>query len=950
MYIIVIAIQIFAIAIAAIATAAVMRERTTKENRILLYITSMEILRNLSYLLEITANNKDAALMALRLQIFESAFIGFLMMIFVATYCYVKLPKWLVYFIAVVDCVEVLAVLTMNFHTLFIQEVDYLSIGWFPHLDITYGVVHVIYLLFGVCLPMMVAFGVILSVNKKKRMADMRRSMIGLAIMLAVFVVTNIIQEFDLIHICYNLVPAGICITISITILCGWYKVGFDSYRLATLETWDSIDDCILFLDADKRVMEYNRVAAQMFPEIVGQENFDVSLIKDFPLNVLEETQKGEFEFRGSYYEGHFKPIYDEIGNVRAYSLMMLDVTDTYRMIDELITTRDKAEEASHAKSEFLANMSHEIRTPMNAIIGMSELIIEESRGRKMYDFACDIKTAAVNLLGIINDILDLSRMEAGKMSINEEPYYVQPMIEDVVNMIRIVAMERGLQIKYSIDENLPHELYGDAGRIRQILINLLNNSVKFTKTGHVSLTVSSEKKQDADGEIDLILRITDTGIGIKEEDLAKIFDEFQQVDMKKNRQVSGSGLGLSITKRLADLMRGRIHVDSVYGEGTTFTVTIPQGVENWQSVTEVPITAQDMRDKQEKLFYVPGWKVLVVDDNKVNRKVAMKMLAEYRVDLEEADCGQAAIDLVMENQYDMIFMDHMMPEMDGVTATKIIREECGGNGKNPIIIALTANAIDGAREMFLANGLQDFVAKPIAKIDLHDIMSKWVPAGRKIHTKHEVEEAKISEDELADLFMEEIDVRKATDRKGGGIEDYIELLELFYMEGMGKVKLIRQLEESKDYENYDIETHALKSAAANIGADVLSEEAKNHEFAAKEGRYEFIHTNIDRLVEHYERILEEVRKMLVRKGRLEQKVKTSAERLSQEDFMNRVKVALEALEDFRSKDARKEIEDILGFELQEEWEKKMEEVLRLLKLYDDEQAEDLLRGITEEA
>ena len=411
---------------------------------------------------------------------------------------------------------------------------------------------------------------------------------------------------------------------------------------------------------------------------------------------------------------------------VRGYTILITNVTGTYEYIKELDRMREKAEEANRAKSNFLANMSHEIRTPMNAVVGMSELIIAESGGRKIHDYACDIKSAALNLLSIINDILDLSKVESGKMELVTEDYLLQGLVQDSVNLVQMIAEQKGLQVKLHIAEDIPCKLHGDVGKIRQILINIINNSIKFTREGYVSLDVSGRYLTEDNYELQFDIR--DTGIGIKKEDMSLIFDSFRQLDMNKNRKIEGTGLGLAITKQFVSLMQGDIRVESEYGKGTRFIITIKQTVVDKKTIKESQAYVSAAEKKEITIFSAKNCRVLVVDDNAMNRKLAMAMLKYYNFELHDAASGKEAIELAKQHEFDLVFMDHMMPEMDGIEATGIIRRECGETAKKAVIIALTANALQGAREEYLSNGFEDFLSKPFQRAELHEILERWVP------------------------------------------------------------------------------------------------------------------------------------------------------------------------------------------------------------------------------
>lgn len=355
---------------------------------------------------------------------------------------------------------------------------------------------------------------------------------------------------------------------------------------------------------------------------------------------------------------------------------------------------------------------------------------MEESKGRKVYGYACDIKSASKNLLALINDILDLSKVEAGKMELVSNDYHIKTVVDEVINMMEGAASKKGILLKCEYDMSIPSRYRGDDGRVRQILINLLNNGLKFTKEGYVKLSVSGAPGEKP-GTERLHMEVQDTGCGIKAEDLEKIFENFSQVDARQNRSVEGTGLGLSISRRLVELMGGNIRVESVYGEGTTFILEIIQEIVDQKPLSEAP--EETIKEAEElQLFVADNYRVLVVDDNLVNRKVARGFLRPYGFVIEEAAGGREAVEKVKETKYDMIFMDHMMPEMDGIEAVQIIRTDCGENGTLPVIIALTANAMEGVREMFLQKGFQDFVTKPLDKKTLNVTLLKWIPKERR--------------------------------------------------------------------------------------------------------------------------------------------------------------------------------------------------------------------------
>ena len=382
------------------------------------------------------------------------------------------------------------------------------------------------------------------------------------------------------------------------------------------------------------------------------------------------------------------------------------------RMTEEANAAKQRAEDATMAKSQFLANMSHEIRTPMNAILGLSNLLAEANLGEQYNEHVRNIRRSSGILLNIINDILDISKLEAGRLQLVNVNYNLLQTVDQVASLMRGIAGDKGVEFRLTAPEPLSVCLYGDDIRVRQILINILGNAVKFTDKGYVELGV--ELTDDS-----LIFRVTDTGIGIKKEALTAIFDPFSQTDIHRNRNIQGTGLGLPICKSLVGLMGGTLEVNSVYGKGTAFTITLPK----------IPGDAEQLEDENlpEMTLRAPTASVLVVDDIEINLYVAEAILEEFGIQAKTALSGAEAIKMVQEQHFDLIFMDHMMPEMNGIEATKAIRALGGAYAAIPVV-ALTANAVAEAREQFEEAGMDDFLAKPIEALKMGLVLEKWLP------------------------------------------------------------------------------------------------------------------------------------------------------------------------------------------------------------------------------
>ena len=848
------ALHIFGVLVAFALLVIVFRKEDTNYKGELILTIACCLVTLVAKSIYIVGGQKETMVVIGKMEYLGKCFGNFCALMFMIRWKNIKIPQWAIHLLLVVNMGFYVMIATVDYHHLYYKDYwlapSKANLNGYT-LEISPAPMYYVYMAF-LLAEIMTTIGIIISSYCSQRSMPNKGKIHFL--MIAAMLSPMLLLSLRILKILKgdDPTPLGIllsCIFMSIAVV----KYGlFDPVKNAKNYIIDNLKEAVIVTDADHRFLFLNSMADKIITSINKEQGY----CTDDKIYAFIQGSQDFFDWKDRHYQVEETVLKDN-ELIQGYMMTIVDVTKIIEQNHLMKRLVLQTEDANRAKTNFVSNMSHEIRTPMNSIVGITEILLRSRHSPKEQEYLLNIQSSGRVLLTIINDVLDCSKMEAGKMQLFDEPYDTCSLFHDLRISMENRIGHSGLELIYDIDQDIPCKLKGDMGRIRQVIINLVNNAIKYTEKGSVRFSVHVRQKNT--DKVMLYYEVADTGIGIRKEDQKILFDAFQRVEMDRNRYVEGTGLGLTISQNLVNMMGGVIEVESEYGKGSRFFFTIEQTIIDPTPVSAVNYNGQkdNVTEKEaECLFIAPEAHILLVDDNELNLVVAKELLKPLRMQIDTAENGLQAVKMVRGSQYDLVLMDHMMPVMDGIEAAKAIRALPEDKYQNLPIIALTANAMVDARKEFLNAGMNGFVAKPIDFTRICNQLKLWLPKDLVRDVPKE-EAKKLLTDDLSDREIQPENPQTEFSfgegvKHCGSKAALMKTIRIFYRTIDSKANKIEQCLKEGLISDYVIEVHALKSSALLIGAVPLSEAAKELESYGKQGKTEVLEEKTSEVLAMY--------------------------------------------------------------------------------------------------
>ena len=882
--------------------------------------------------MEIFSASEGEVLAGVKLECIGTSLFIVSLCIFSISSCRIKIPRLIKYLMFIYWAVVFIAISVSSLFPVYFQNITYLESGLYNRIVCEYGVVKIVDIVLSVVFGIM-AFHVTYQAyrsREKEKNKGIRMMAFANLFPIAGTILAILFRENG-----YPIMALAVFFTAGVLLFALYRFRLFDTMQMVKDDILETIEDGFVVVDVNQNVLFLNERAKRFFPELkyeATQGQVIEKLIKSDKLVLIVKEK---------HYQISAVPFYDQKTH-KGTTIWMKDITEDYQARRKLIELKEEAEKANDAKTVFLANMSHEIRTPMNAIVGMTELILNDNINSNVEENANNIKSASNNLLSIINGILDFSKIETGNVVMESVDYNLGLVIKDICNMINFRLADKNVELIVHMRESIPSLLRGDETHVRQIFTNILTNAAKYTKRGYIRMNIDWEEEN---GRAVIKVSVEDTGCGIKDEHIDTLFDSFQRADMIKNRTIEGTGLGLAICKRLVEGMEGKIGVKSSYGVGSVFNFYIKQEIANWEPMGNYDyLELHGGRDSGKKSFIAPLAKILVVDDNITNIKVIRGILTMYQVRVDTALSGKECLEKIEKQNYHMILMDQMMPDMDGIETTKLIRLHQNPEVRNMVVVAVTANAIAGTREMFLQSGFQEYISKPINLSSMEAVLKKYLPQETIHYVEVEEEDTDYSEVEIKIPY---VDVEAGLQNYGNDKGRYLQILKFIHDDGPGHLQRIQDYLGTKHYREYVFEVHALKGLMAGIGATQLAEFARIQEFAGRDGNIEVINRESHYMLEQYEAMLENIKTVLNETGMLrEEIIQIREQELTWEEFCNMLHSLQGSLDLLEQGEAARKTDNLLTYPLDAGIRKQLIEIKHAINEFEYDEALELVRQL----